>query len=224
MGVEVHIKVCLLVAAAHCRMLLLLSYGVLFFLCSCNCLSLQKRAKSFLPAVLVAGGLGFSIPSQQAMAFDNAVKVVKTPKTKGPQPRTGLDKDGNVAFCGKPSPNCFSTTSDEIDGEDFPDEHAIPRWKYKGTPDEAFVKIGDTLRAYPPGHDDIDGGGFKIITADEAKRYYYVQYESLRRGFIDDVEIAISSTDNTIQARSASRMGYLDFEVNAKRLNYIGNR
>ena len=53
----------------------------------------------------------------------------------------------------------------------------------------------------------------------------YVQFESLKNGYIDDVEFAYIKGgiggERAIQVRSSSRVGYLDFGVNAKRLNYI---
>ena len=85
---------------------------------------------------------------------------------------------------------------------------------------EHWGVANSALRPLRPGNENIDGGGFKIIQADPVKRYYYVQYESLRRGFIDDLEIAVND-DSTVQIRTSSRIGYLDFQVNAKRLNYI---
>ena len=48
----------------------------------------------------------------------------------------------------------------------------------------------------------------------------YVQFESLRYGFIDDVEFAVNKAGE-VQVRSASRIGFLDLGVNAKRLNGI---
>lgn len=58
---------------------------------------------------------------------------------------------------------------------------------------------------------------------DEKNRYYYVQYESLKRGYRDDVELAVND-DCSVQVRSSSRVGYLDYTVNARRLNYIGEQ
>ncbi len=55
----------------------------------------------------------------------------------------------------------------------------------------------------------------------------YVQFESLKNGYIDDVEFAYipsslsSASSSVIQVRSSSRIGYLDYGVNAKRLNFI---
>ena len=89
-----------------------------------------------------------------------------------------------------------------------------------GNPDEAFVKIGKVLDNYPPGQQEIDGGGYQIKIRDPSKRYHYVQYESLKRGYIDDLEIAVNA-DGTVQLVSSSRLGYLDYQVNAKRINFI---
>lgn len=184
----------------------------------------------------------FHVPP--SLSFDNAVRVVKVPKTNGPKPTNlGQDKKGLLRMCMKPSPNCFSTTpdatfsnsneDDDEEGEEdndnslangIEDLHTIPRWKFtKGTPNDAFKAIGSMLEQYEPGQSDIDGGGFKIVTRDERKRYYYIQFESLKRGYIDDVEIAVDD-DNSVQVVSSSRLGYLDYQVNAKRLNYISSQ
>ena len=47
-------------------------------------------------------------------------------------------------------------------------------------------------------------------------------HSSLKNGYVDDLEFAmINKDDNVVQIRSASRLGYLDFGVNAKRINYF---
>lgn len=120
------------------------------------------------------------------------------------------------------APNCFCSTDSM---EDDPD-HSIPSWKYPNTitsQEEAFQQLYEVIKAYPPGQADIDGGGFNIVTFDPVKGYIYVQFESLKNGFIDDVELAAIGSDksNAIQVRSSSRLGYLDYGVNAKRLNYL---
>ena len=78
--------------------------------------------------------------------------------------------------------------------------------------------ILEAIEAYPPGQADIDKGGFSIIIA--RADYLYVQFESLKMGFIDDVEFAVTK-DGEVQVRSSSRIGFLDLGVNAKRLNWI---
>ena len=50
--------------------------------------------------------------------------------------------------------------------------------------------------------------------------YVYVQFESGKRGYVDDFEAAIVD-EGKVLVRSSSRLGYLDFGVNAKRINYI---
>ncbi len=167
--------------------------------------------------------------NNNAYSFDNAIKHVDTPKSHGPKPNNlGINNNKMLRYCLKPSPNCFSTSPESYVDGNWLDEneetiHQIPLWTYdmkKWSPDDAFMKIIDVLKAYEPGHDNIDGGGFNIVTTDKNKRYIYVQYESLKRGYIDDVEILVNE-DGTIQVVSASRLGYLDYQVNAKRLNYI---
>ena len=49
---------------------------------------------------------------------------------------------------------------------------------------------------------------------DYTQAYLYVQFESRRRGYIDDVEFLLA--DGTMQLRTSSRLGYLDLGVNAK--------
>ena len=79
------------------------------------------------------------------------------------------------------------------------------------------------------------GGFFKIITfdVDASKGYIYSQFESLKAGYIDDLEFAFiqglggnggggGGSDTYVRVRWSSRVGYLDFGVNAKRLSEKG--
>ena len=71
---------------------------------------------------------------------------------------------------------------------------ARKRWKGEGgcTLAEALADVKAAIDSYPPGQRGIDGGGFKVITekSDVAaeRAYIYVQFESRRKGYIDDVE------------------------------------
>ena len=78
----------------------------------------------------------------------------------------------------------------------------------------------ETIKSYPPGQKNVDKGGFSIITA--SADYLYVQFESLKFGFIDDVEFAVKGGE--VQVRSSSRLGFLDLGVNARRLNWISEQ
>lgn len=173
--------------------------------------------------------------NSDALAFDNKVsnKYDDRPKRRGAQPpdlgvmaRKDIvgDEYQGLKHCG-PAPNCFVTT----DGvEDDPD-HNIPPWIWPNElgndKEKAFEQLASVIASYKPGQSNVDGGGFKIITSDPRKGYIYTQFESLKNGYIDDVELAYIAGavggDRAVQVRSSSRIGYLDFGVNAKRLNYI---
>lgn len=175
-----------------------------------------------------------------ASAFDNKIsnQYDDRPKRKGPQPKdlgiqTRKDMIGEEYIGLKPcgaAPNCFCST-DNI--QDDPD-HNIPSWVFPNdmTLKDAFGMLEQTINKYKPGQGNIDGGGFQIVKSDLEKGYIYVQFESLKNGYIDDVEFAYiqdfnnggegdGNSSRAIQVRSSSRVGYLDFAVNAKRLNYI---
>ena len=127
-----------------------------------------------------------------------------------------------LKHCGA-APNCFCST-DSV--EDDPD-HSIPPWTWPkdlgNDKQKAFQQLTEVIASYKPGQGNIDGGGFKIIKQDIDKGYIYAQFESLKNGYIDDLELAYieGMGERAVQVRSSSRIGYLDFGVNAKRLNYI---
>ena len=82
-------------------------------------------------------------------------------------------------------------------------------------------KIIDT---YEVGHDDIDGGGFKVIEYNKKDQYLYVQFQSYKAGYIDDFECWFNPEKKKFDVRSSSRVGYSDLGVNAARLEYIAKR
>jgi len=203
--------------------------GAAVLIGACDAWKLYTAARSHKAAAALVAAAGFFLPiqGQFAEAFDNAVpNSYSMPKQKGPQPTNlGVGKDGLLRACLKPSPNCFSTTADNLGADDAnlwgEDVHSIPRWRYKSSnPSEAFDIISKTIDEYVPGQGGIDGGGFIVIQRDPTKRYLYTQFESLKRGYIDDVEFKVDD-DATVQVVSSSRLGYLDFQVNAKRLNFV---
>ena len=165
------------------------------------------------------------------LAFDNKIstKYDDRPKRRGSKPEdlgvlSRKDIVGEqylgLKHCGA-APNCFCST-DSL--EDDPD-HSIPAWIWPQGSDKeaAFAQLNEVITGYEPGQANVDGGGFKIVTNDPKKGYMYIQFESLKNGYIDDVELAFidGMGDRAIQVRSSSRLGYLDFGVNSKRLNYI---
>ena len=78
--------------------------------------------------------------------------------------------------------------------------------------------LAAVVRAYEPGQEGIDGGGFSVIEASDV--YVYAQFESLKNSYVDDVEFALKDKA-TVLVRSASRVGFADKGVNMKRLNAI---
>ena len=129
-------------------------------------------------------------------------------KHPGKQPSLGLQANGKLKRCAY-EPNCFSTSGDE--------EHLLPPWRSKAGRN-AMSELVEAINAYPPYQARIDGGGFSVVTSSED--YIYVQFESLKNGFIDDVEFFVHR-GGEVQVRSSSRLGFLDLGVNAKRLNWI---
>lgn len=178
----------------------------------------------------VAVAVGMACEPVGASAFDNALpEASKYPgKNPGKKPDDlGLkvrklnrydESDGPVLKeCGY-GPNCFSTTGD-------PDDEAlttlIKPWQIPSgmSPEDALAKLEQVIRNYPPGQQNVDGGGFSIVTA--KNKYLYAQFESMKKGKVDDVEFAIGA-DGSVQIRSGGRTGLkADFGSNAKRLNYL---
>ena len=177
-----------------------------------------------------------AVNPQRVNAFDNKIstKYDDRPKRRGTKPKdlgvaTRYDLGGQeytgLKPCG-PAPNCFVST-DNV--EDDPD-HVIPAWKWPSrlsSSNDAWDELVDVVSKYQPGQSNVDGGGFQIVTNDLQKKYLYVQFESLKNGYIDDFEAWIpssSSSPNAVEIRSSSRLGYLDFGVNAKRINAIATK
>ena len=56
----------------------------------------------------------------------------------------------------------------------------------------------------------------------ETGAYIYVQFESRRKGYIDDMEFNLAK--GVCHVRTSSRLGYTDSGVNAKRFNWFALR
>lgn len=124
-----------------------------------------------------------------------------------------------LALC-PPSPNCISTAEEANDMT-----HYVPSWNYNpqdgralknpATQEQAMAELVDVVKSLKP-----DKFTPKIVqqTAD----YLYVEYESPTFGFIDDVEFFFpSDRKNTVEYRSASRIGESDGDINRKRIKAI---
>ena len=117
-------------------------------------------------------------------------------------------------------PNCFSTTGDDFleDRIQTGVDTLIKPWVPPADATSPFKSLIQVVKAYEPGQGNVDGGGFEVVK--ETDGYLYVQFEALKKGYIDDLEFAMKP-DGKVEVRSGSRVGTTDFGVNAKRLNFI---
>ena len=107
-------------------------------------------------------------------------------------------KDGRLAPC-KRSPNCVCSQADPVD-----QEHYIAPIAFSGTMEELRKVIA----------------GLELATIIEAKDdYLYAEFRTPFFGFIDDVEFL--KVGNTLQVRSASRLGRRDFKANRRRVEQL---
>jgi len=181
----------------------------------------------------------FGAPS--AFAYENAIPEAKPyadrPKRPGTAPKDlgfklrtteGKENLNSVTTLGvrtcDGNPNCFSTTGDYelVDRVQRGVDFLIPPWKPPSDDKKPLVTIKNVIQnSYSPGQGGIDGGGFMLVK--ETDTYLYYRFESLKKGYIDDVEFA-TSDGTTVFVRSASRIGYTDFGVNAIRLNSLASK
>lgn len=183
-------------------------------------------------------GVGALTAATPAVAFDNAIgeyaNYADKPKRPGNPPKdlgtaqrsinvNSIEADPET-FLGlrgcDGKPNCFSTTGDSLLSDRILTgvDTLIPPWKPPAGDSAPFKSLAQAVKAYQPGQSFIDGGGFKVVK--ETDTYLYLQFESLKKGYIDDVEFFLGPS-GLVQVRSGSRVGQTDFGVNASRLNYI---
>ena len=155
----------------------------------------------------------------------------KQPRTPGPKPTDiGPQPSGGLKPCTDGKPHCFSSSPETFADSDLygADSGMAVEWlvspfKYDKPLADAASDVKAAIAAYPPGQRGVDGGGFKVMDEklDGKRAYLYVQFESRRKGFIDDMELLLA--DGVCNVRTSSRVGYLDLGVNAKRFNWFAD-
>ena len=188
----------------------------------------RPPARSSRRELLLTGAAAAAFVSQQrALAFENSLPLPDTsiPRKPGPAPTDlGIQKQsGDLKPCLDTKPHCFSTASIEAFDDLVYDQYVgdpglLPPWTYTKSKDTAMADVLAAIKAYPPGQSGVDGGGWKIIKQQPA--YALVQYESLRKGFVDDMEFALLE-EGKLSLRSSSRIGRQDKFVNSERVNYF---
>ena len=162
-----------------------------------------------------------------AAAFENAVpeyaQYVGKPKRPGTAPKdlgiakrtinaNSIDAD-ETTFSGlrgcDGKPNCFtSTTGDTLLEDRIPTgvDTLVAPLKPPASDSALFKSLAKVVKAYQPGQGFVDGGGFQVVK--ETESYLYLQFESLKKGYIDDVEFkprAKTAASRCVRARVSGR-------------------
>ena len=124
---------------------------------------------------------------------------VRTMNGWSPRPATLGVQEGRLAPCPN-SPNCVSTQSGQ-------GEQMMEPLVWEGSAKEALDRFEGIIRSLPR---------TKIVTRSD--NYLHAEFRTAWLGFIDDVEILVSTDQKRIDFRSASRVGYSDLGVNRKRM------
>jgi uncharacterized protein (DUF1499 family) len=112
--------------------------------------------------------------------------------------------NGRLTACPN-TPNCVSSQAPANDAQ-----HAIAPLPMSGDAATMMANLKQVIKAMPR---------TKIIT--ENNNYLYVEFASKLMGYVDDVEFYLDNATNTIQVRSASRLGQSDLGVNRQRIEDI---
>ncbi|MFD2230699.1 DUF1499 domain-containing protein [Alkalimarinus sediminis] len=104
------------------------------------------------------------------------------------------------------SPNCVSSFEPQSD-----ETHYISAYLIKGdNQQQTWASLKSLIE---------QNSSAEIIKQDE--QYIYAEYTSSIMRFVDDAEFLLDKENNSVQLRSASRLGYKDFGVNRERLEAI---
>jgi len=103
------------------------------------------------------------------------------------------------------SPNCVSSTAEASDGV-----HYIAPFQLKGTGATSLATLRQIIEAQPR---------TKIVRSEG--NYLRAEFTSLILRFTDDVEFLFDESTQTLQVRSASRIGYSDMGANRKRIELL---
>jgi len=110
--------------------------------------------------------------------------------------------DGKLAPCDG-GPHCVSSLTRD------PDRRVEP-FHYSGKREEARQALLRVLRNSP---------GAAVVA--ESADYIHAEFTSPLLRYVDDVEFVFLSAENLIHVRSASRIGYYDFNANRERIEQL---
>ncbi|MEY4730307.1 MAG: hypothetical protein RL020_1465 [Pseudomonadota bacterium] len=101
-------------------------------------------------------------------------------------------------------PNCVSSQAEKSDS------HYIAPIGFTGSSAETIARIKKIIAAIE-----------RTQVVNEAPNYLYAEFKSKMMGYVDDVEFFVDESALLIHVRSASRLGYRDFNVNRERIEAI---
>ncbi len=110
--------------------------------------------------------------------------------------------DGHLAACPR-RPNCVCSDASDA-------QHGISALILRVPPDQAWAAARSAVLSLP---------GTQIVS--ESDHYLHAECRSAIFGFVDDLELHFRPENDSIAVRSASRLGYRDFEVNRKRVESL---
>lgn len=111
--------------------------------------------------------------------------------------------NGQLSTC-PDSPNCVNSQASDA-------RHAIAPLPLQGSAEETQARLKALLSEEP-----------RVSLVEEAPGYLRAEFSSTLMRFVDDVEFMIGAS--AVEVRSASRLGYADFDVNRKRIEHLRQR
>lgn len=112
-------------------------------------------------------------------------------------------QDGRLTPC-PTSPNCVNSQASDSD------QHIAPL-PLKGDRAQTQALLVKLLSSEP-----------RVTLVEQHEHYLRAEFASQLLGFVDDVEFLIG--EQHVDVRSASRLGYSDFDVNRKRIEQLRQR
>ena len=111
-------------------------------------------------------------------------------------------KEGRLASCPS-TPNCVSSDATDV-------AHSIAPFELITPPTDGWRAFRATLESLPR---------VQIVTVTDD--YIHAECSSAFFGFVDDLELHLRPSQNSIAVRSAARLGHSDFGVNRKRVESL---
>ena len=124
---------------------------------------------------------------------------------KQPRPTNLGVRDGELAPCPE-KPNCVNSQSASA-------RHWVEPFRYRGSAAQAIAAVREVLGELP-----------RVTIVATSERYLHAECRTPLMGFIDDLEFYCDEATTTMHVRSASRLGYWDLGVNARRIEAIRKR